>query len=85
MDSLTQIALGIAVAEVCAGKKLKNKTFLYGAILGTLPDLDITMGQVFKPSRWYSDTSRYESFYCIFLILIANFGLAHFKNRKGKN
>jgi membrane-bound metal-dependent hydrolase YbcI (DUF457 family) len=41
MDSLTQIALGIATAEFVAGKKLGNKTFLYGAILGTIPDLDI--------------------------------------------
>jgi inner membrane protein len=45
MDSLTQIALGIAVAEVCAGKELKNRTFLYGAVLGTIPDLDVLIGQ----------------------------------------
>ena len=41
MDSLTQIVLGIATAELVAGKKLQNKTFLYGAMLGTIPDLDI--------------------------------------------
>ncbi|KVV16432.1 metal-dependent hydrolase [Flavobacterium sp. TAB 87] len=44
MDSCTQIVLGIAVAEVCAGKALKNRTFLYGAILGTMPDLDVLVG-----------------------------------------
>jgi inner membrane protein len=49
MDSFTQIALGIAVAEVCAGKTLKNKTFFYGAILGTLPDLDILLGMFLNP------------------------------------
>ena len=49
MDSLTQIVLGIAVAELCAGKELKNKTFLYGAILGTMPDLDILSGFVLDP------------------------------------
>ena len=49
MDSFTQIALGIAVAEVCAGKQLKNKTFLYGAILGTLPDLDVVVGMFLNP------------------------------------
>ena len=49
MDSFTQIALGIAVAEVCAGKQLKNKTFLYGAILGTLPDLDVLVGLFLNP------------------------------------
>ena len=45
MDSFTQIALGIATAELLAGKKLQNKTFLYGAILGTIPDLDIVVGK----------------------------------------
>lgn len=45
MDSLTQIALGIATAELVAGKKLQNKTFYYGAILGTIPDLDIVAGK----------------------------------------
>ena len=45
MDSLTQITLGISIAELVAGKKLQNKTFLYGAILGTIPDLDIVVGK----------------------------------------
>lgn len=45
MDSLTQIVLGIATAEWVAGKKLQNKTFLYGAVLGTIPDLDIIVGK----------------------------------------
>jgi inner membrane protein len=45
MDSFTQIVLGIATAEFVAGKKLQNKTFLYGAILGTIPDLDIIIGK----------------------------------------
>ena len=45
MDSLTQIVLGIATAELVAGKKLQNKTFLYGAVLGTIPDLDIVVGK----------------------------------------
>lgn len=45
MDSLTQIVLGITTAEWVAGKKLQNKTFLYGAILGTIPDLDIVVGK----------------------------------------
>lgn len=46
MDSLTQIVLGIATAELVAGKKLQNKTFLYGALLGTIPDLDIVVGKI---------------------------------------
>lgn len=49
MDSLTQIVLGIAVAEACAGKELKNRTFLYGAIIGTIPDLDVLVGKFLNP------------------------------------
>jgi inner membrane protein len=45
MDSFTQIVLGIATAELVTGKNLQNKTFLYGAILGTIPDLDIVVGK----------------------------------------
>ena len=40
MDSLTQIVLGAAVGEVVLGKKVGNKAMLYGAIAGTIPDLD---------------------------------------------
>lgn len=49
MDSFTQIVLGIATAELCAGKKLQRKTILYGAILGTIPDLDVLVGMFLNP------------------------------------
>ena len=41
MDSLTQIILGAAVGEAVLGKKIGNKAMLYGAIAGTIPDLDV--------------------------------------------
>lgn len=41
MDSLTQIVLGAAIGEAVLGKKVGNKAMLYGAIAGTIPDLDI--------------------------------------------
>lgn len=44
MDSLTQIALGAAVGEAVLGKKIGNKALLYGAIAGTIPDLDTFVG-----------------------------------------
>lgn len=49
MDSFTQIVLGVATAELCAGEKLQRKTILYGAILGTIPDLDVVVGQFLNP------------------------------------
>ena len=41
MDSLTQIVLGASVAEASLGKKIGNKAILWGAIAGTIPDLDV--------------------------------------------
>ncbi|MES2616510.1 MAG: metal-dependent hydrolase [Bacteroidota bacterium] len=41
MDSVTQIVLGAAVGEVVLGKKIGNKAQLFGAIAGTIPDLDV--------------------------------------------
>lgn len=41
MDSLTQIALGGAVGYAVLGNKVGRKAILWGAVLGTLPDLDV--------------------------------------------
>ena len=41
MDSLTQLALGAAVGEASIGRQVGNKAILWGAVLGTLPDLDV--------------------------------------------
>ncbi len=41
MDSITQAALGATVAAVFAGKRCNGKVLLAGALLGTLPDLDV--------------------------------------------
>ena len=41
MDSLTQAALGAAVGHICWQDKLGRKALVAGALLGTLPDLDI--------------------------------------------
>jgi inner membrane protein len=41
MDSLTQITLGAAVGEVVLGRKVGNRAMLWGAIAGTIPDLDV--------------------------------------------
>jgi inner membrane protein len=41
MDSLTQLTLGAAVGEAVAGRQAGYKAPLWGAALGTLPDLDV--------------------------------------------
>ena len=45
MDSLTQAALGAAVGEAVLGRRLGNRAMAWGALFGTLPDLDV----VFSP------------------------------------
>ncbi len=41
MDSLTQLTLGAAVGEAVMGRKVGRKAMLWGAVCGTLPDLDV--------------------------------------------
>lgn len=84
MDSLTQIALGIAVAEVCVGKKLKNKTFLYGAVLGTLPDLDIVVGKFLNPVHGVLIHRGLSHSILFFLLLSPILGWIISKREKGK-
>lgn len=49
MDSLTQIVLGAGVAEAVAGKKMGNKAVLWGAVAGTIPDLDVFLRFFYHP------------------------------------
>ncbi|MBE14805.1 MAG: metal-dependent hydrolase [Cytophagaceae bacterium] len=49
MDSLTQIVLGAAVGEAVLGKKIGNRAMLWGAVAGTIPDLDVA-------ARYLTDT-----------------------------
>ena len=49
MDSLSQIVLGAAVGNEILGKKLGNKAIVYGAIVGTIPDLDVVVGKFLDP------------------------------------
>jgi inner membrane protein len=51
MDSLTQIVLGAAVGEVVLGRKVGNKAMLWGAIAGTIPDLDVYQSLIFDPLK----------------------------------
>ena len=41
MDSVTQAVLGAAVGEATLGRRVGTKAPLWGAMLGTLPDLDV--------------------------------------------
>lgn len=43
MDSVSQIVLGSAVGYAVLGNKIGRKAAIYGAVLGTLPDLDVLL------------------------------------------
>jgi inner membrane protein len=43
MDSLTHIALGAAVGTAVLGRKIGPRAALWGAVCGTLPDLDVLL------------------------------------------
>ena len=72
MDSLTQIVLGAAVGEAVLGRKVGNKAMLYGAIAGTIPDLDALAG-VFTDTITAIEVHRGFSHSIIFSILAAPF------------
>jgi inner membrane protein len=60
MDSVTQIALGAAVSEAVMANKVGRKASLWGAILGTLPDLDvlIPMGDAVRDFTYHRAASH---------------------------
>ncbi|MEM9673444.1 MAG: metal-dependent hydrolase [Cyclobacteriaceae bacterium] len=48
MDSLTQIVLGASVGEAVLGRRVGNRAVLWGAIGGTIPDLDVFLNPFFS-------------------------------------
>ena len=49
MESLSQVVLGGAVGEATLGKKTGNWSVMWGAIAGTIPDLDDIWARMFDP------------------------------------
>ena len=70
MDSLTQIILGASVGEAVLGKKVGNKAILWGAIAGTLPDLDVLI-KYFTDEISATQMHRGFSHSIVFAVLIA--------------
>ena len=70
MDSLTQIVLGAAVGEAVLGRKVGNKAMLWGAIAGTIPDLDVFI-KLFADPITSTELHRGISHSLFFSILMA--------------
>lgn len=58
MDSITQAILGASIGEFLGGKKYGRKAALIGAIVATIPDLDVFIGPLL-----YSDPIQAELFH----------------------
>ena len=70
MDSLTQIVLGAAVGEAVLGRKIGNKAILWGAIAGTIPDLDVLVN-LFTDKLTANEMHRGFTHSIIFCVLAA--------------
>jgi inner membrane protein len=70
MDSLTQIILGAAVGEAVLGRKVGNKAILWGAIAGTIPDLDV-LCNLFFDAVTSNEVHRGFSHSIVFSLLFA--------------
>lgn len=70
MDSLSQFVLGASVFEAGLGRKLGNKSFFWGGLLGTIPDLDVLSGPFLSEldKIWYH---RGPSHSLLFSLLMA--------------
>ena len=85
MDSITQIVLGAAVAEKISGKTLGNKAMLYGAIFGTLPDLDVLSGFFYDDVDAVGFHRGISHSILLFLIVSPIFGWLIYKLEKQKS
>ncbi len=74
MDSITQAALGAAVGELLLGKRLGNRAMAWGALFGTLPDLDVVIHPFLDTAAelwWHRGPSH-----SLFVMVLASWGLA---------
>jgi len=74
MDSITQAALGAAVGELTLGRQLGNKAWVWGALVGTLPDLDVFLSPLLDPAArltWHRGLSH-----SILLVLLGSLVIA---------
>ena len=84
MDSLTQIVLGAAVGEVVLGRKIGNRAMLWGAVAGTIPDLDVMIGSLFMNEINGLAFHRAIT-HSIFFAVVFSFLIAYYTNWIYKN
>ncbi|MBI1266862.1 MAG: metal-dependent hydrolase [Cryomorphaceae bacterium] len=86
MDSLSQLVLGAATAEAIAGKKVGNKAILWGAIGGTIPDLDVFLRPFVNDIHgidWHRGVSHSFLFFILISPLLGRMVSRIYKNNHG--
>jgi inner membrane protein len=74
VDSITQATLGAAVGEWMLGKRLGNRAIAWGALFGTLPDLDILIAPLLDTAGnlwWHRGPSH-----SLLVMILASWALA---------
>jgi len=66
MDSVSQIVLGSSIAAVIAHKQLGRSTLVIGAVLATLPDLDVLLPATDAVTRFTEHRSFTHSLFVLF-------------------
>lgn len=79
MDSVTQAVLGAAVGEAVLGKKIGNKAVIVGAIVATVPDLDVLLMPLFDDFQKISVHRGYS--HSILFCVLGAFLFAYILNR----
>ncbi|RPH34060.1 MAG: metal-dependent hydrolase [Bacteroidales bacterium] len=84
MDSLTHIVLGAAIGEVTLGKKIGNKAILGGALISTIPDLDVLITPFLNPvdALFFHRGISHSLFAAAFLIPIIGYALSKIEKRQ---
>lgn len=80
MDSLTHIVLGAGIQTASLGRVQKRKALLYGALLATLPDLDV-LSRYADPvsSMTYHRGATHSVFYLTLFALLLTFLIRRFR------
>lgn len=50
MDTASHILLGASIGQLCMGEKWGRKAWLWGAVAGSFPDLDVVFQNLFTPA-----------------------------------
>lgn len=82
VDSITQAALGAAVGEWFLGKRMGNRALAWGALFGTLPDLDVLISPLLDPASnlwWHRGPSH-----SLLIMILASWALSPWLARRWK-